>query len=201
MHKGTGAQKKKKKKKGKRRRKKQEKKSSTKNRCPNRPFFSGEGAGVQISRSLLPKVSWCLCAILEVPVDTCNGVTRGRATLPLSLGGFGLRTAERAKVAACWASWADVLPMIQARHPAVAALIVQHLEGESWSPSMEVASRAATQLEGMAGFAVLQWSDLAGGLRPERQEPEDHEPGSSQAGRTKHPPEWNISGRCVCSRT
>ena len=103
------------------------------------------------------------------------------ATLPLSLGGLGLRSAERTKVATCWASWADVLPMIQARHPAVAALMVQHLEGESWSPSMAAASRAATQLEGMAGFAVLLWSDLARGLRPEQREPEDHEPGTVRA--------------------
>ena len=116
----------------------------------------------------------CLCAILEVPEDTCHLVTRATATLPLSLGGLGLRSAERTKVAACWASWADVLPMIQARHPAVAALMVQHLEGESWSPSMEAASRAATQLEGTAG--------LAGGLRPEQREPEDHEPGTARAG-------------------
>ena len=82
-------------------------------------------------------------------------------------------------MATCWASWADVLPMIQARHPAVAALMVQHLEGESWSPSMAAASRAATQLEGMAGFAVPLWSDLARGLRPEQR---DHEPGTARAG-------------------
>ena len=124
----------------------------------------------------------CLCAILEVLVDTCDVVTRATATLPLSLGGLGLRSAERTKVAVCWASWADVLPMIQARHPAVAASMVQHLKGKSWSPSMEPASRAAAQLEGMAGFAVPQWSDLAGGLRPEQREPEVHEPGSSRAG-------------------
>ena len=115
-------------------------------------------------------------------MDTCDVVTRATAPLLLSLGGFGLRSAERTKVAVCWASWANVLPMIQAGHPAVAALMVQHLEGESWSPSMEAASRAATQLEGMAGFAVPQWSDLAGGLRPEQWEPEDHEPGSARAG-------------------
>ena len=70
--------------------------------------------------------------------------------------------------------------MIQARHPAVAALMVQHLEGESWSPSMAAASQAGTQLEGMAGFAVPLWSDL-GGL-PEQREPEDHEPGTAWAG-------------------
>ena len=32
----------------------------------------------------------------------------------------------------------------------MAAVMVQHLEGESWSPSMQAASRAATQLEGIA---------------------------------------------------
>ena len=106
----------------------------------------------------------CLCAILEVPVDTCDVVTRATATLLLSLGCLGLRSAERTKVAACWASWADALPMIHARHPTVAALMVQ------WSPSMEAASWAATQLEGMASFAVPQQSDLAGGLRSEQRE-------------------------------
>ena len=98
----------------------------------------------------------CLCAILKVPVDTCDVVTRATAPLPLSLRGLGLRSAERTKVAVCWATWADVLSMIQAGHPTVAASMVQHLEGESWSPSMEAASRAATQLEVMASFAVVR---------------------------------------------
>ena len=92
----------------------------------------------------------------------CDLVSRVTATLPLSLGGVGL------KVAACWVSWADVL--FQARHPAVAALMVQHLEGESWSPSMEAARLAATQLEGRCG------------LRPKQREPEDHERGTARAG-------------------
>ena len=107
---------------------------------------------------------------------SCDVVTRATATLSLSLGGLGLRRAERTKVAACWASWADVLPLIQARHPTVAALMVQHLEGESWSPSMQAAIWVATQLEGNESVAVPQLSDLAGGLRPEQREPEDHEP-------------------------
>ena len=51
---------------------------------------------------------------------TCVVVTRATATLLLSLGGFDLRSAERSKVVACWASWAD--PMIQAGHPTVATL-------------------------------------------------------------------------------
>ena len=86
-----------------------------------------------------------LCAILEVPVDTCDVVTRATATLPLSLGGLGLRSAERYEGGHLLGQLGPMfLPMIQARHPAVAALMVQHLEGESWSASMAAASRAAT---------------------------------------------------------
>ena len=44
------------------------------------------------------------------------------ATLPLWLG---LRSAWRSRVAADWASWADCLPMIHARHPHVAAELLE----------------------------------------------------------------------------
>ena len=61
----------------------------------------------------------CLCNILEIPEDGCSDVARISATLPLAQGGLGLRSAQRTRVAAHWASWADTLPMIAARHPAV----------------------------------------------------------------------------------
>ena len=38
----------------------------------------------------------------------------------MRMGGFGLRSASRTAPAACWASWANALPMIQARLPAIA---------------------------------------------------------------------------------
>ena len=69
----------------------------------------------------------CLCTVMNILVDGCDPVTRATASLPLSLGGTGLRSAQRTRVAACWASWPDSLPMILARHPAVANLLVQHL--------------------------------------------------------------------------
>ena len=80
--------------------------------------------------------------------------------------GLGLRNAARTQLAAYWASWADTLPMIQTRHPAVADLVLRHLEGESASPSLRAGSRAATQLEGVQGFEVPQWRDVAAGWRP-----------------------------------
>ena len=41
-----------------------------------------------------------------------------RAHLPLRLGGLGLRSAKTGRLAAYWASWADTLPVLRARHPA-----------------------------------------------------------------------------------
>ena len=87
-------------------------------------------------------------------VETCDGLTRATATLPLSLGGLGLRSAARTRESAHWASWADTLSMVQARHPSVAELMVYHLEGESWSPSLRPASQAATELDGIQGFIL-----------------------------------------------
>ena len=59
----------------------------------------------------------------------CDEKAKATATLPLALGGMVLRSAERSRVAAHFASWADALPMIQERHPAVAELIVGSLSG------------------------------------------------------------------------
>ena len=48
--------------------------------------------------------------------------------------------------------------------------------------SLRPASQAATELDGIQGFILPQWSDLAAGFRPENREPEDHEPGSTHEG-------------------
>ena len=63
-------------------------------------------------------------ALLKIPTNTGHEHTKITSTLPLSLGGLGLRSARRTCVAAYWASWADALPMIQERHPTVADQIV-----------------------------------------------------------------------------
>ena len=49
------------------------------------------------------------------------------ASLLLSHGGCGLRSASTSMEAAHWASWADSLRMIHQRHPDVAALKVRLL--------------------------------------------------------------------------
>ena len=62
----------------------------------------------------------CVGNILEQDLSHCGDEVRETARLPLILGGLGLRSAERVRVPAYWASWADCLQMIRERHPSVA---------------------------------------------------------------------------------
>ena len=124
----------------------------------------------------------CLCTILRIPANTGHEHTKITSTLPLSLGGLGLRSARRMCVAAHWASWADALPMIQERHPTVADQFVCRLEGVPDSPCLSSAWRAAASLHGVRGWEVPQWSALARGLRPEVVEPDAYQPGVYSAG-------------------
>ena len=66
----------------------------------------------------------CLCQLLDISPTLCDNVAKQCATLPLVLGGLGLRSAVRTRVPAHWASWADCLPMVKDRHPEVAASMV-----------------------------------------------------------------------------
>ena len=71
----------------------------------------------------------CLCQIMQIPTTQLDDV-RETASTPMKLGGLGLRSARRISDAANWASWADCLPMIQQRHPRIAALFVAQLSGQ-----------------------------------------------------------------------
>ena len=72
----------------------------------------------------------CMCEILRVDPGKCSANARNSATLPLALGGLGLRSAVRTNGPASWASWADALAMIKERHPEVVHMIVGELEGD-----------------------------------------------------------------------
>ena len=123
----------------------------------------------------------CLRNILGSSVDL-DPTTRDICSLPLSLGGIGLRNAERTSPPAYWASWADCLAMLRARHPDVAALCVRQMQNPRGPPSLVAAQMAAGQLSGVAGFQVPSWDDLAHGLRPPELEPDDFEPGGCRGG-------------------
>ena len=113
----------------------------------------------------------CLSRILQVDLSTCGWDTHDVATLPLALGGLGLRSAERASVPAYWASWADCMPMIRERHPQVAERLAATLEGHPDTPYLSEAAAAGRSLR-------IRTS----GARPEAREPEDYEPGGVRAG-------------------
>ena len=123
-----------------------------------------------------------LCTILEVPTTACSRNARDLSSLPLSLGGLGLRSATRTRVSAYWASWADTLPMVQSRHPQIADIMVYQLEGVTESPCMGAASSAAAELDELDDLVVPRWSELAAGARPPSREPEYHEPGAPRQG-------------------
>ena len=75
-----------------------------------------------------------------------------------------MRSASRR--AGFWASWADCLPMIHARHPEVAARIIAQLEGDPSGQSVQLAADSAHRLTGVRGFEPPSWRALAAGLRP-----------------------------------
>ena len=101
---------------------------------------------------------------------------RQTATMPMILGGLGLRSAVRVRQAAYWSSWADCLPMVHQRHPSVAANLVAQLRGGIQGRFFRAAAEAVHTLE-VAGFEAPTWEALAMGARPSPREPEDHEPG------------------------
>ena len=81
--------------------------------------------------------------------------------------------ATRTSVSAYWASWADCLPMMFARHPDVACRIVQQLEG---------AASSVRVLSGTMGFDPPSLQALSEGVRPRMLEPDEFEPGIERGG-------------------
>ena len=136
---------------------------------------------LEFARAHDQEVWECLCDILTVPTGP-ESAAGASTTLPLAMGGLGLRSAERTRWPAYWASWADTLPMIRERHPEVADLIVYHLEGGAISPCLGSACRAATTLDEVDGFEVPSWSAVTAGQRPPIMEVEDREPGVPRQG-------------------
>ena len=84
-----------------------------------------------------------------------------RAQLPLVHGGLGLRAAHSQRFAAHWASWADSLPVLRERLPALGADILAALSaGGGGLPCAAQAVRAALTLQ------PATWQELWGGVAP-----------------------------------
>ena len=122
----------------------------------------------------------CLCQIMRISPTQAEDI-RLTATLPMVLGGLGLRSATRVRQAAYWSSWADCLPMVHHRHPMVAATLVAQLSGNPETRCLSAVREAKHELA-IAGFESPSWQAIACGARPARREPEDHEPGTVRRG-------------------
>ena len=109
----------------------------------------------------------CLTQLLGTSsVDPTASALPRRAQLPLHFGGLGLRAAVASRAPAHWASWADSLPVIGARHPHLLASILPALQGVApASPAVTAANLASAVLTN-SGFGPPSWLALAEGARP-----------------------------------
>ena len=104
------------------------------------------------------------------------------ASLPMRMGGLGLRSAGRCARAAYWASWADAIPMISHRNPTVANFVVESLSGEP-APAEDCLAQLheCGQTLDREGFCWRPtWSELRARLRPP--DVAEGEPGEWQHG-------------------
>ena len=107
------------------------------------------------------------CSARILPASTgADPIAKTTASLPLSMGGLGLRDAFRTCEPALWASWADRLSMIRKRHPEMALEMLHHLNGVDACPSMRAASKAAKSVDWGLGFEQPTWDDFANGDLP-----------------------------------
>ena len=88
-----------------------------------------------------------------------------RGSLPLHMGGVGLRSASRSSRAACWGSWADCLATIRARHGHVADTMAAALSDPPVSATHLVGAAHSRDLLTDIGFESPDWSSLLFGQR------------------------------------
>ena len=123
----------------------------------------------------------CLCEILNLPPEQCDAGARDTASLPLVLGGMGLRSATRMRSAAFWASWADCLSMIWQRHSALAGELVLEIEGDPATSCLREVVESVRGLTGVMAFEPPSWRQLMAGERPPPREPDEFDPGSQRS--------------------
>ena len=123
----------------------------------------------------------CLCATVQIPPDQPEDVVEA-ASMPMVLGGVGLRSAVRVSVPAYWASWMDALLVIRQRHPEIVERLVTEFEIGPHTPFLRAAVDAQRRLTGTRGFEPPSWQAAALGARPLPREPDELEPGCVRQG-------------------
>ena len=128
---------------------------------------------VRTIRDYYENVWNCTQELLDI-----EGTVRARqlSSLPLALGGLGLRSAIRSQNAAYWASWADSLPRIRERHPDIADLIgVALFRGRFPEDSSLQAAEMCRERLLHVVFDAPEWEDVVRGQRPGRS-PQNRDP-------------------------
>jgi len=167
----------------------------------------------------------CLCQILRVDPDADGPeaaaqlrAARRVSGLPLTRGGLGLRSAKIIAYPAYWGAWADIIPVVRDRFPALANTLLSDLQSPQ-SPyqsilaaqmSAAVVKAAISSTDSESEWAVPTWKDIDEGAEPPPPEPESRdEPGAWRHGwqffatrpllrdflRTHVHPALNIKGR------
>ena len=99
--------------------------------------------------------------------DRQKEMARNISGLPMRMGGLGLRSARRSAPAACWASWADCLSMLQKRLPEVTTHIMDQLAvGAGGQGCLGELCSASRRLDQSGFVARPDWTQLQEGLRP-----------------------------------
>ena len=97
----------------------------------------------------------CFCKLLKTPPDAVAVSASKAATLPFTSGGLGLRSAWRLREAAHWASWADTIKMVKARHPDIANIILAAVEARDEVPSVQAVNQSVESLAEIGFVAPL----------------------------------------------
>ena len=106
--------------------------------------------------------------------DECEEEAHALATLPMRMGGLGLRSALRCAPSAFWASWANSIQMIHQRTPDVANAAVRRLSNEGpLDGCLEELREAATELERKGFWWQSSWAELRDGKRPPQNDARD----------------------------
>ena len=94
-------------------------------------------------------------------------VAHSLTSLPMRLGGLGLRSAARIAPAAYWASWADALEMLHHRLPVLTEQIMEQLAAERAGDGCMAQLCEATRVLDHAGFVGRPtWTELSDEKRP-----------------------------------
>lgn len=109
-----------------------------------------------------------LARLLQEPAPTALPLSsRTLAFLPARLGGLGLYAAARLAPAAYWASWADALPVLRQRVPALAERLTAILStaAASGTTCLHEAAACGTHLDAQGWTARPPWDILLSGPR------------------------------------